>query len=90
MKIKFCISTSEQRFEKTKHVLLPTLLKNGIHPDDIYCFFMQSSDISLRKDQDYDINIVNINYNSMDFNALIGILDIGLVSDYWFYLHDTC
>ena len=51
---------------------------------------MQSSDISLRKDQDYDINIVNINYNSMDFNALIGIVDIGLVSDYWFYLQDTC
>lgn len=90
MKIKFCISTSEQRFEKIKHVLLPTLLKNGIHPDDIYCFFMQSSDISLRKDQDYDINIVNINYNSIDFNAFIGIVDTGLVSDYWFYLHDTC
>ena len=90
MKIKFCIPTSEQRFEKIKHVLLPTLLKNGIHPDDIYCFFMQSSDISLRKDQDYDINIVNINYNSIDFNAFIGIVDTGLVSDYWFYLHDTC
>jgi hypothetical protein len=90
MKIKFCIPTSEQRFEKVKHVLLPTLLKNGIHPDDIYCFFMQSSDISLRKDQDYDINIVNINYNSIDFNAFIGIVDTGLVSDYWFYLHDTC
>jgi len=90
MKIKFCIPTSEQRFEKIKHVLLPTLLKNGIHPDDIYCFFMQSSDISLQKDQDYDINIVNINYNSIDFNAFIGIVDTGLVSDYWFYLHDTC
>jgi len=90
MKIKFSIPTSEQRFEKIKHVLLPTLLKNGIHPDDIYCFFMQSSDISLRKDQDYDINIVNINYNSIDFNAFIGIVDTGLVSDYWFYLHDTC
>ncbi len=51
---------------------------------------MQSSDISLRKDQDYDINIVNINYNSIDFNAFIGIVDTGLVSDYWFYLHDTC
>lgn len=90
MKIKFCIPTSEQRFKKIKHVLLPTLLKNDIHPDDIYCFFAQSSSTSLVKDQDYNVNIINIDYNSIDFNAFIGIVDMGLISDYWFYLHDTC
>lgn len=90
MKIKFCIPTSEERFNKIKHVLLPTLLKNKIDPDDIYFFWSQSTEVSIQKDPEYNVNIVNINYNSIDFNAFIGIVDAGLTSDYWFYLHDTC
>lgn len=29
-------------------------------------------------------------HNSYDYTALVGLLDLGLESDWWFWLHDTC
>lgn len=88
MQIKIAINSTIKRFDKTKDIIIPSLIKSGVLVDDIYYFLSQSDKNQIYKDNKYNINIVEFDYNSYDFNALIAIVDLELESDYWFYLHD--
>jgi len=88
MKIKIAINSTKKRFDKTKDIIIPSLIKSGVLVDDIYYFLSQSDKNIIYKDDKYNINIVEFDYNSYDFNALIAIVDLQLECDYWFYLHD--
>jgi hypothetical protein len=90
MKINFCINSTINRFDETKNIIIPTLLQNNICPNNIYYFLSGDNKISHYIDPDYNINVITLNYNSMDFNSFIGITDLNIQSDFWFYLHDTC
>jgi hypothetical protein len=88
MKIKICISSHIKSYEKTYPIIVDSLIKSGVPPEDIY-FFIGGYDRYYNISKD-GINIYKVNHNSMDLTNIISILDIGLESDYWFAIHDTC
>ena len=88
MKIKICISSHIKSYEKTYPILVDSLIKSGVPSEDIY-FFIGGYDKYENISKD-GINIYTAPHNSMDFTNLISVLDLGLESDYWFAIHDTC
>jgi len=90
MKIKICISSTLDRYQKIKDILIPSLLKSGVSGEDIYFFLGACDENKHELDLNYNVNLISLTYNSIDFNAFIGIVEFDIKSDYWFYLHDTC
>ena len=90
MQIKFLISSHISYFEKTINKIIPSLLKSGIDPDLIYMVIMQG-DKNGKLINNYGIHLYKVNQNSFDaHSAFLSIFELDLVSDYWFFLHDTC
>lgn len=88
-KIKFTISSNKNFWEKTYPILIPSLLKSGVPPSDIY-FFIGGCDEYKKIDNIENINLYQCNHNSIDFTGLISILELNIKNEYWFLLHDTC
>lgn len=87
MKIRFAISSHNAFYKTTYHVIINSLLKSGVPANDIF-FFIGGNDKYERLDS--QVNLYKVDHNSIDFTGLISVLDLGLESDYWFLLHDTC
>lgn len=88
MKIKFAISSHKLFYETTYHTLVDSLIKSGVPKEDIYFFIGGYPEYEkIEKD---GVNLYFVDHNSIDFTGIISVLDLGLKSDYWFLLHDTC
>jgi hypothetical protein len=86
--VKFCISSHVSFYEKTYPILIPTLLGSGVPPNDIYFFVGGYSSYNKIEDPN-GINVYEVNHNSIDFTALISVMELNIYSPYWFLLHDT-
>lgn len=88
MDIKICISSTNTFSHHTYPVIVPSLIKSGVYPSDI--FFIEGGH------QKRDVRIVDgVNYitttnNSFDLTGLIDVVENSLQAEYWFVLHDTC
>lgn len=87
--LKFAISSHKDFKDRTYPVLIPSLIRSGVDPGSIYVF-VGGCDSQKNVVTGEGVNLYYVNHNSMDFTALISILDLSLQSDYWFLLHDTC
>jgi hypothetical protein len=86
--MKFAISSHINYIEKTESVIVDSLVSSGISRNDIYLFIG-----GMDPDSDYkqlDNNKFLAPHNSMDFAAMISILDLDISHNFWFLLHDTC
>lgn len=85
--IKFCISSNINFSNKTFPIIVNSLLEANIQASDIYFFI---GGMKTYEKLDSIVNAYYCDNNSFDLTSLIAILDLGLKSDYWFLLHDTC
>ena len=85
-KTKFAISSYISFYEKTYPIIIESMLKAGVPPEDIY-FFIGGYDEYEKSDD--CVNVWKTNHNSVDFTGLVSVLDLNLKADRWFLLHDT-
>lgn len=88
MKIKICVNSTKEYSEKTLPILIPSLINSGINSEDIFVFEGGHYKRTVTKTDAY--NLIQTDNNTIDFTALIDIVENELESDYWFYIHDTC
>lgn len=88
MKIKICVNSTKNYSEKTLPIIIPSLIDSGIDPKDIFVFEGGHYERLLIKKDSY--TLIQTDNNTIDFTALIDIVENELESDYWFYIHDTC
>lgn len=88
MKIKICVNSTKEYSEKTLPILIPSLINSGINSKDIFVFEGGHYKRTVTKTDAY--NLIKTDNNTIDFTALIDIVENELESDYWFYIHDTC
>ena len=91
--VKFLVNSTESY--GFKNTVLPRLiasLRTQIDAADIVVVVGNSTTEGVESLSDY--TLVKVKHNSMDFTALIGVIDnqsnLGTLPDYWFYMHDTC
>ena len=87
METKIAISSNVGFYEKTYPVLVEGLIASGVPAHDIH-FFVGGAEPGSRSEG--GVNLHFVDHNSIDFTALISVLELGLSSDYWFLMHDTC
>ena len=87
--IKFVISSHINYYKKTYSYVVDSLLLSGVPKENIY-FVVGGCDEIHQIVDGKGINNIKTNLNSFDFTGLISVLDLGIASDYWFSLHDTC
>lgn len=87
--MKFVISSHINGYKLTYPKLIPSLIASGINLSDVF-FVIGGCDHTHQLINNDNINIIHVTHNSMDFTGLISIIDLNIVSDYWFLLHDTC
>ena len=87
--VKFTISSHIKYHQETYKVLVPTLLKTGIPPEDIY-FFIGGAEEYTQLEDSNGLRTYTVPHNSIDFTGLVSVVELDLISDYWFLLHDTC
>ena len=88
MKIKFAISSHNLFWKTTYPIVVNSLIESSVPAEDIYFFVGGCHET--KKIEGYSVNLYHVDHNSIDFTALISVLELGLKSDYWFLLHDTC
>lgn len=89
MNIKFAINSYIKFWETTIPILIPSMIKSGIDPKNIYVF-VGGFDKYVSLPNDFGVSIFGVAHNSIDYTGLISIVEFNLKNDYWFYLHDTC
>jgi hypothetical protein len=87
--IKIAITSNINYFDKCFDRCISSLIEANITPSDIYMFVCGHKEFK-KIDNQYGINLYQIDHNSFDFSAFICILELGIQSDYWFLLQDTC
>lgn len=87
MKVRFAISSHNSFYKGTYPIITNSLLNSGVPADDIFFFIGGNAKY---KKIDNQINLYEVDHNSIDFTGLISVLDLKLSSDYWFLIHDTC
>lgn len=86
--MKFTISSHINSYKKTLNPLCKSLIESGVPPEDIY-FFIGGYPTTRKIKCDLDIHLYEVEHNSIDFTGLISVLDLNIVADAWFLLHDT-
>jgi hypothetical protein len=88
MKIKIAVASNINFYQKSLPVILPSLIENGIEPEDIHVFI---AGFGYEGKQDNDgVTYYQLEHNSYEYSPLIEIVDKQLEADYWFLIHDTC
>ena len=88
MRIKIAIASNINFYQKSLPVILPSLIENGIEPEDIHVFI---AGFGYEGKQDNEgITFYQLEHNSYEYSPLIEIVDKELEADYWFLIHDTC
>lgn len=85
---KFTISSHINSYKSTLKPLCSSLIESGVPPESIY-FFIGGYSTTRKIDCDLGINVYEVDHNSIDFTGLISVLDLEIVADFWFLLHDT-
>lgn len=90
MEIKFLVNSHINYIGKTFDKIIPSLLESGIDPALIYVIVTQGKE-NKKIDNKYNVNLYEVDHNSYDIHAtFLSVFELGLLSDYWFFLHDTC
>jgi hypothetical protein len=84
--IRICITTSKGYSQKTIPSLVSQLESTGILSKDIFIF---EGGHRIDKKTGSEPNYYEVSHNSFDHTALISLIDFGLESDYWLFIHDT-
>jgi hypothetical protein len=85
--IKFCVNTCKNFHSKSLPVLLPSLYKAGVGRSEIVIISGGHSTFEMTTFD--EVQLIKTQQNSIDFTALVEIVERQLPGDYWFYLHDT-
>lgn len=88
MKIKIAVASNINFYQKSLPIILPSLIGNGIDPEDI-SVFIAGFGYEDKKIND-GITFYQLEHNSYEYSPLIEIVDKQLEADYWFLIHDTC
>lgn len=88
MKIKICVNSTKNFSGKTLPIIIPSLIESGIDPEDIFVFEGGHDERFVIKKDTY--TLIQTDNNTIDFTALVDIVEYKVESDYWFYIHDTC
>lgn len=88
MDIKIIVSSHIQYIEKTEDILFSSLIDSGVNEKNIL-FFVGGRDINAGYSQVSEKKYL-VPHNSMDFTALISVLELNIVADGFFLIHDTC
>lgn len=86
---KIIINSNINYYEKTCATLIDSLIKYGVVKEDI--ILMIGGHTQIEKSYYHGVETYFLDNNSIDYTALIGILETGLVDkiDHFFYIHDT-
>ncbi len=90
--MKFAISSNRDFYAKTLPVLIPSLLRQGYTPDDIWVF-VGDEDVADLTDlgTPYRVWAYRVPIRAFEWTAALAILDHFPEPDrYWCFLHDTC
>lgn len=85
--MRYAISSNKGFAPTTFPIIVQNLLDLGIPKDDIFFFEGGHDAYEMVKGP---VQHILVPHNSMDFNALLAINELGLCADRWFLLHDTC
>ncbi len=85
--MKFAISSHRDYTSFTEEKIINSLLNAGVETNDIY-FFIGGYDRYEKLKSDY--HRYTCPHNSIDFTALVSVVELNIESDHWFLLHDTC
>jgi hypothetical protein len=88
MKIKIAIASNINFYQKSLPVIIPSLMENGIEPEDIHVFIAGFGYEG--KQNNEGITYYQLEHNSYEYSPLIEIVDKQIQADYWFLIHDTC
>jgi hypothetical protein len=87
--MKFIVSTNKTFINMTYPKIVGGLLDAGVPNNDIIVFEGDNSHYEWVNTKE-QIHYYKVPHNSMDFNGLISVIELGFQSDRWFVLHDTC
>lgn len=87
--MKFCITSSINFYKTTYPKIIDSLIASGVPEKDIY-FFIGGYNEYREVENSSDVRIFEVPHNSFDLTSLISVLELGIESDFWFLLHDTC
>jgi len=83
------ITSNRNFYETTVPVCVKSLIESGFPPQQIY-FFIGGYDARYEKvDIGFGVNAYKCPHNSIDFTALVSIIELELTEKYWFLVHDT-
>ena len=96
-RVKFAISSHVSYHRETYGPLVTSMLRSGVPAHDIYVFVGGHDGTTY---ETYDTNSYGVGdssgvhaylvpHNSIDFTGVVSVLELGLVADRWFVLHDT-
>jgi hypothetical protein len=88
VKIKIAIASSINFYQKSLHVIIPSLIECGIKKEDIHVFIAGWG--SEGRQDNEGMTFYQLEHNSYEYSPLIEIVDKELKADYWFLIHDTC
>jgi hypothetical protein len=88
VKIKIAIASSINFYQKSLHVIIPSLIECGIEKEDIHVFIAGWG--SEGRQDNEGMTFYQLEHNSYEYSPLIEIVDKELKADYWFLIHDTC
>jgi hypothetical protein len=86
--IKIAVASNVNFYKSTLPIVIPSLLKRGIEPDDIHVFIAGGNEY--RYEMNEGIHYHYLNHNSYEYSPLIEIVEKQIISEYWFLIHDTC
>ena len=88
MKITIAIASNINFYQQSLPIVIPSLLEQGIEPNDIHVFIAGCGDY-VYQNQD-GIHYHQLEHNSYEYSPLIEVVDKQIQADYWFLIHDTC
>lgn len=87
MRIRIAVASCKAFSEKTLPILIPSLLKAGVPPDDIVIFEGgHAHEAQLASTVEHWL----VTHNSFEYTPLIEVALREMPADYWFLMHDTC
>ena len=88
--INFAISSNVDFYKKTIPVIVPSLLRQGYKPENIWVFIGDENK-NFGRVNHVRACVYNVPIRAFEFTAAIGIMDYFPDPDrYWFLMHDTC
>jgi hypothetical protein len=90
--MKYIISSNINYYEKTYLPIVTSLIDSGIINTDIIMIVGGCKDININLENNLNINIIPVEYNSFDLTGLIYVAENNekFLDTNYFLLHDTC